>query len=286
MVTPIRVMLAAALILATSLSSGCLETLDGDLLTPTAERSTALVDQMLAGDIADAFAQFRGSLATDLDETSTAVLTDEQRAAIEGLQAQLDAGTLAQDEFVAQVLDVIGDTQPDSAFAGSNLLGTPFEGNALSVAAGALGLTSSQQRQALAIYRALHGDIGKAREIVKDEILAMLTTQQAALLEQLATQLFDQLDIPEAQRPAAKLVFDTLAARLNLSLLQTDQIGTLRTTLREVVGDLHGSARDQFLTLLTDEQRQLLSGLENSQPSTSTGEDDTVVSIISDLIPD
>lgn len=284
MQSPIRVTPASALILAASLSSGCLETPDGSLVMPATDRGKALVDRMLAGDIANAFTRFRDSLSSGSTEAAANAITNEQRIAIEALQAQLDDGTLTQDEFVAKALEIIGEAQSLRAFAGSELLGTPFEVHKLGLAAEALGLTPAQQRRALAIYRALHGDIGTARELVRGEILATLSTQQAALLTRLANELFDQLGIPEAQRPIAKLVFDAISSRLDLSALQRSQIDALRSALGETVASLHASAREQFLALLTDAQRELLSILENAGPTAGQDESDTIVDVISDLI--
>lgn len=225
-----------------------------------------VLNQLTAGDLSEAFGDFRNGLFDSAASSRTIGITDEQRAAIEELQRQLDAGEITQSEFVVGVTDVLQDTVPNSPFAGFRFLGSPFSAEGVNDFAEMLGLTEDQQQQALLIYRALHGDIGDVRAMVQDEIRALLSTQQRVILDQIAADLFDQVGISDEQRAGAQLVLDVLVLRLDLSLDQQEQLAIVREDLRVAVEQLHAGAREQFLALLSDAQLPILDLIEGFLP--------------------
>ncbi len=232
------------------------------------------LNQLTAGDLAEAFADFRNGLSDDAERGQFADLSDEQRSAIEQLQLQLDAGQISEQEFIDAVAELLQDTAPNTAFAGFRFLGSPFSAEGVNDFAELLGLTEEQQQQALLIYRALHGDIGDVRAAAREQIRALLSAQQQAILEQVAGELFDQAGILDEQREGAQLVFDVLALRLGLTVDQQAQIETIRAELRAAVEQLHAGARDQFFALLGDSQLDVLDLIERFLPGLAdTGAD-------------
>ena len=85
-----------------------------------------VLNQLTAGDLADAFDQFRNGTVDQIAGGQPAGLSDEQRAAIEEMQRQLDAGEISENEFIARVAGALQDTVPNSPFAGFRFLGSPF----------------------------------------------------------------------------------------------------------------------------------------------------------------
>jgi hypothetical protein len=247
-------------------TGGCGGSLLDSLPSADSAGLTEVLNQLTAGDLAEAFDDFRGEFLDAAGSSRTAGFLEEQRAAIEELQRRLDAGEITQDEFIAGVVDALQDTVPNSPFAGFRFLGSPFSAAGVNDFAEMLGLSQEQQQQALLIYRVLHGDIEDVRAAAQDQIRALLSTQQRVVLDQVATELFDQIGIPVEQRAGARLVFDLMVQRLGLTLDQQTQIETIRADLRDVVQQLHAGARAQFGAILSDAQLPILGLIEGLVP--------------------
>jgi hypothetical protein len=215
---------------------------------------TDVLRQLTAGDLADAFDQFRTGTVDGIGGGQSAGLSDEQRAAIEELQRQLDAGEVSEDEFIARVAGVLQDTAPNSPFAGFRFLGSPFGAAGTNEFADLLGLTQQQREQGLLIYDLLHAEIADVREAAKDQMRAVLSAQQRVILDELSEQLLDRAGVPEEQRAGARLIFDLLVLRLGLTFDQQAQLEAVREGLRATAQELHTAAREEFLGLLNPGQ--------------------------------
>ena len=262
---PLRSTGPAALVVIALLSftaGGCGGDLFSDVLIGDGGGSPDALSPLTAGDLADAFDQFRNGISDGADRSQTPGLSNDQRVAVEELQRQLDAGEITQEEFVASVANVLQDTAANSPFAGFRFLGSPFSAEGANDFAELLGLTEEQRQQGLLLYRLLHGDIAEVRNSAKEQIRTLLSTQQQLLLDQLSAQLFSRVGLSDEQRAGAQLVFELLVERLGLTLDQQMQVEAVRDDMRLVVQQLHGAARGEFLALLGGEQLALLSSLE------------------------
>jgi len=258
---PILSPIVGAIILSLSLG-GCAGDFVDEFIVAAGTQPTDMLNQLTAGDLADAFERFRSGISGDADRSLAAGLSDDQRAEIEDLQRRLDAGEITQEQFIAGVIDVLQDTTPSSPFAGFRFLGSPFSAGGVNDFADLLGLSAEQRQEGLLIYRLLHGDIGDVRATAKDEIRALLSAQQRAMLDQLSSELLDRVGVPDEQRAGAQLAFDLLILRLGLTFDQQAQIESVREDARAVVEQLHVAAREEFLALLGEEQLALLRILE------------------------
>ena len=97
-------------------------------------------------------------------------LTEEQIAAIEVLREQLNLCEITLDEACAELREIIGEPP----------CGPPLP---------PIDLTEEQLEQALAIFAAARDDIIALHEVARDEVLAVLTEEQLALLEELLAEL-------------------------------------------------------------------------------------------------
>ncbi len=256
--TPIGFAIALVIAPGLAVTGGCGGSLLDSLAASGEATPVQVLNQLTAGDLAEAFANFRNAPSDTGELSQAAGITDEQRTAIEVLQRQVDAGAITDDAFIAEVATILGDSTPGSPFAGFSFLGSPFEVEGSNDFADLLGMTQEQQQQALLIYRLLHADIADIRAVAQDEIRALLNAQQRALIDQLATELFEQFGVPDEQRAGAQLVIDLLVNRLGLTFGQQSQIETVREDMGGAVQQLHALGQQDFLALLSQEQLAML----------------------------
>lgn len=227
-----------------------------------------LLDQITVGDVVNAFQRFaaaagRGGFGPH------AQLTDEQRTQIEALQAQLDAGEITQDQFVEQVQAIIGDAFPNEPFIGFGFGGGPFHGRFELKVGGYLDLTQEQVDAANQIFDKAHEDITALRTQARTDILAVLTDEQKAKLNELMVGLYVGLPLDSGaargRGPGGPggfgfgfgrhgHAFDRFAEALGLTDDQKAQIQAIREALTDAIRAVHEQARADFLALLTEEQ--------------------------------
>lgn len=94
-------------------------------------------------------------------------LTEEQQAALAAVQEAFDAGEITQDEYCAQMQEILGDPPCD--------LPLP-----------PIALTEEQQAQAEDIYQAAHDQIVTLHATARENVLALLTEKQRQALEELS----------------------------------------------------------------------------------------------------
>ena len=153
-------------------------------LAQTAAQVPAL-NQLTVSDLVAGFQQYADQLGSVSTAAAPVQLTSDQQQQIEGLQAQLDNGQITQQEFATQVDSIIGNTAPTAAFGGFGFGGGPFAHTPGFEAADPLNLTDAQVQQAQDISQRLHDDLQKLRQDAHDQILAVLTPEQQAQLNQL-----------------------------------------------------------------------------------------------------
>jgi len=104
-----------------------------------------------------------------------------------------------------------------------------------------------------------HEDIDALRDAAHEEIRALLTEEQLAMLDELAPPMRAGMPFP---MPRPHMGFgnhggfaqDRFAEELQSTEEQEAAIDAIRTELEEAVRARHEQARDEFLALLTDEQ--------------------------------
>jgi len=292
----IRVLVAlstgALLILA---SGGCAGNVDpnqsiAQALTQLAQTAAQVpaLNQLTVSDLITGFQQYAnqfGQVAAAGQQTS---LTSEQQQQIEDLQGQLDSGQITQQEFATQVNGLIGSTDPNVASGGFCVCAGPFGQPSELPAADPLSLTDAQKQQAQDIFQRLHDDIQTLRQDAHTQILAVLTPDQQAQLDQLFPQ---PAGASGASGPSGPLMppphrfgmrgremgmrgggpesfSQYLTGQLQLTDAQQTQIEQIRTNLRAAVQARHQQARDEFRAILTPEQLAILDQME--QPETET----------------
>lgn len=222
-----------------------------------------VLSRLVAGDVGEAFQQFRGALLYPADDPDRVMgLTPEQRAEIETLQGKLDSGEITPQEFVANAWQILGDMLPNVAFAGADAYGSPFGFLVGGVIADSLQLDEQQRRQATAIVTLLGSDVRGLRQDARGQILSALTADQRAALPFVDLLSGTDLSTGNTKLQVAMLVFDALVEQLDLTEEQQAQITIVRTILRDGVKGLHESAREQFLMMLVGEQPSILAALE------------------------
>jgi Spy/CpxP family protein refolding chaperone len=257
-------------------------------LAQTAAQVPAL-NQLTVSDLVAGFQQY----ANQLGSVSTAAatqLTSDQQQQIEGLQAKLDSGQITQQEFATQVDNIIGNTAPTAAFGGFGFGGGPFAQTPGFAAADPLNLTDAQVQQAQDISQRLHDDLQKLRQDAHDKILAVLTPEQQAQLNQLFPQ---PAGASGASGPSGPLMppphgfgmhgremgmhgggpesfSQYLTGQLQLTAAQQTQIEQIRTDLRTAVQARHQQARDEFRAILTPEQLAILDQMQQPETETET----------------
>lgn len=268
--------------------SGCGTNVRPDMTLAQALGQIDILNQLTVADVADAFRQFVAGLDESLGRpVGVAALTDEQRAALQSLQQQLDAGQITADEFDRQAREVVGDALPRMAFAGFGFMGAPF-GRGFHLAHGdLLDLTDEQKTAARDIFSRLHDDIRTLRGDAHEKIRAVLTEDQLAELDSLglrrpglfaadqpadgaASQRMRGPAGPDGTMPGAGMgsrpmhdrSFARLAEALDLTDDQSDQIETIRGELRDAIRARHEQARNEFIAILDDVQRAMLNLIE------------------------
>lgn len=248
------------------LATGCGQNITAD--TTLGE----LLNQITVGDVVNAFQRFAAAAG---GHGMFAQLTDDQRAQIEALQAQLDAGEITNDEFVDKVHDIIGDAFPNEPFIGFGFGGGPFHGRFELKVGGYLNLTQEQVDAANEIFDKAHEDITALRTQARTDILAVLTDEQKAKLDEIVAGWFVGLP-PNAHGRGADghggfgfgwggrgHAFDRFAEALGLTDDQKAQIEAIREALTDAIRARHEQARTDFLALLTEEQLAKLPGQGN-----------------------
>lgn len=221
-----------------------------------------VLNVLTSGDLAAAFDEFVGAAGS-----RGGGLSESQIAAIEDLQAQLDAGTLSDEAFAGSVETILGDRAPGMAFGGFALGGGPFGMHHPGRLADLLELTDEQMAEAEAIFTQLHTDIHDLRTQAKEDIRGVLTEEQLATLDALkpggAMEGDDAMARPRGPRHGGHGSFSSsLAEILELTPDQQAEIDAIRTALREDVRAAHEAARDAFRAILTDEQLATLDAFE------------------------
>ena len=271
---------------------GCTAGLNGNTTLADALQQLAGSAQTIPGlnqlTIADLVSGFE-AFASNLRNGVANGLSEEQIASLEDLQNQLDSGAINEDDFASNVEELIGSDHPFADFGGPGFFGGPFghghgRGHFL---INLLDLTEAQQTQADAIFESLHDDIHAMREAAHDEILALLTEEQRAMLEDFrdgrhdrwsdgADDASDDADDGKSADQASgrgrgrgpghpggpfgfgRPGFGVLIDLLELTEEQQTQIAAIRTALRTNVANRHQQARDEFRAILTPEQIAIL----------------------------
>jgi len=268
-------------------TGGCGQNITAD--TTLAE----LLNQITVGDVVEAFQRFAAAVGERHGGLGhlNAHLTDDQRSQIEALQAQLDAGEITREQFVEQVRAIIGDALPNEPFVGFGFGGGPFGGHHGLRVGGYLNLTQEQVDAAKEIFEKAHTDITALRTQAQADILAVLTDEQRARLNELVVGLFVGLPFSANNGDANNArnrgpggfgfgfgrpghAFDRFADALELTDEQRAQIKAIRDALTDAVRARHEQARDEFLALLTDEQLAKLPGRHGSDDDDDDDDDD------------
>ena len=264
---------ASTVILSLALGAGCAPTGSdsvADLLsTLTGQTVTAdttlgqLLNELTIGDAVDAFARFaQEGGATRGGFPAGPSLTDEERMEIEAFQAEFDAGGLSAADFSESIRGVIGDRGAGRPFAGFGFYGAPIGHRMGSHDAVRLDLTEEQRAAGEEIFQATHDDIAALRDAAMEEIRALLTDEQVAALDELrpgdrlgpGRARGGRMSFGRGERPAA----GRLTEELGLSDEQQASLEAIREDMRANIQARHEQARNEFLELLTDEQRQMI----------------------------
>jgi Spy/CpxP family protein refolding chaperone len=226
------------------------------------------LNQLTVGDVVSAFVSFADEAASAAEMPSGRGLTDDQQAELESLQAQLDAGEISEAEFSDAVHEIIGDRGAGMPFAGFSFYGSPFGHRMDTVAAAQLDLTDEQQAAAEEIFQLAHDDIDALREAAHDEIRALLTEEQLAILDEMGMPAGEDAAFPMRRGPmgfgrhggfgCGGFGPSHFADELQLTDEQQTAIDDIRATLRDAIRARHEQARDEFLGLLADEQLEIL----------------------------
>lgn len=265
--------------------SGCGQNVTAD--TTLAE----LLNQITVGDVVEAFQRFAAAVGERRGGFGffQAHLSDDQRSQIEALQAQFDAGEITREEFIEQVKSIIGDALPNEPFVGFGFGGGPFGGHFGLRVGGYLDLTQEQVDAANEIFEKVHSDIADLRTQARDDILAVLTDEQRARLDEIVVGLFVGLPIGNGDNSTARRnghggfgfgfgrhghAFDRFADALGLTDEQQMQIRDIRENLMDAIRARHEQARDEFLALLTPEQLAKLPGRHGSDDDDDDDGDD------------
>ena len=193
----LRFSMMCAGLIATILAglSGC-----GTSITPDTTVSEALsqlaqaagtdaaLSQVTLGDLVQTLEASAGAVVSEPAGAAPTPLTEEQQAQLDELQGQLDRGEITQEEFNQQANDLLGDMGSADAFAGGGMMGGPPPGDPMMRLAEELQLTDEQRQQADDIFARLHTDIEALHETEREQTEAVLTAEQLATLNELASQ--------------------------------------------------------------------------------------------------
>lgn len=230
-----------------------------------------VLNEVTIGDLVEGFQQFADDLAADGAPVFAGVpLTDEQLGQIEAFQARFQLGLMDRLEFGRQTREAMGDRAPHRAFAGFGFFGGPLGTAHHGEIAGPLELTEEQRTAAREIYDALHADIHSLRDVAHEEIRALLTEEQQALLDERKSDAMDTMSRAFRGPGRPHRFARRLAETLELTEEQQTAIADIRETLRASVRERHEQAREAFLALLTPEQLALLEGIEHDSAPQET----------------
>ncbi|MBN2559381.1 MAG: hypothetical protein JXQ75_00420 [Phycisphaerae bacterium] len=230
------------------------------------------LNQLTVGDLVSGFVDFADGAFSGAGMPVACGLTDDQLAEIESLQAQLDSGEISETAFCDAVHEIIGDRGAGVPFAGFSFYGGPFGHRMDGGAAHALDLTDEQRIAAEEIFQRAHDDIDALRDAAHDEIRSLLTEEQLAILDEIGMSpggcvgfsgpgMLGRGGAASPVRHGAMGIGGRsgfgpgrLADELQLTEEQRIAIEEIRAELRDAVQARHEEARDEFLSLLTDEQ--------------------------------
>lgn len=193
-------------------------------------------------------------------------LSDEQRAQLDALRAQVEAGEITPEEAHDSAREIIGESGMMPPGGPGEFGRQPGPGGRVFAE---LNLTDEQRTQAEAIREQAHADIKALHEAARAETRALLTEEQQAL--------FDELPPPgpphgpggrgpghppEGENP----MLDRLTEELGLSAEQQAAIGTIMETTHTNIKARHDQAREAFRAILTEEQLAKLDEFEAKHP--------------------
>lgn len=196
------------------------------------------------------------------------VLTTDQETQIADLQAQLDAGTLTNQQYVEELASVLGAQDagqpfmagPDCAFGGQGFRGGPQRmGGPSPRHDDPLNLTEEQRSAAQDIFDALRTDSLALQEDAQTQIDAVLTADQLAQLETLD----HGLPLPRGMRHfGAGVDLKVLTEQLSLTEEQQTQIQTILDDTQAALEARRAQAQEEFRAILTTEQQTLFDEME------------------------
>ncbi len=262
-------------------SQSVLDILSNYGITEDATLADAL-NQITVGDVVSAFADFTDQAAAGAGAHVGHSITNDELAQIESLQLELDAGEITEAEFSNAARDIISDRGAGVPFAGFSFYGSPFRHHAGPTGAAALELSDEQQQATEANFETLHDDIDALREAAHQDIRAILSDEQVAILdEKFGDSTSRQRRVHASFGRRGGFGFgepisfssggDRFAEELELTDEQQEAIDDIRTSLREAIQARHEQARADFLALLTDEQLDTL-GLPDADTDIAEGE--------------
>ena len=207
----------------------------------------ACASSLVTGDSTDSLLDLLAGLGISEDTTLSELLDQVTVGDVVDSVAQLTEYATVATEPIAR-----------SAFAGGPL--GPRSGPG---AAPPLDLTDEQQQAADEIFQAKRDDVDALCAAAQEEIRALLTEEQLAIFDELAPFVADGGDCPGPPgiagfHEAGGLPMDRLAEELGLSEEQQAAVDEILAELRDAVQARREQARDEFLSLLTDEQLEQL----------------------------
>lgn len=237
-----------------------------------------VLNVLTSGDLASAFDAFLTAAGS-----GNGGLSEDQIAAIEDLQAQLDAGELDATSFSQAVDGVLGDRGAGMAFGGFGMGGGPFGMHRPRPLANLLDLTEDQQAKAEEIFTDLHMTIGDLRMQAIVDIRALLTEDQLAILDSLragsdvANSNTDESSArPHGFHHGGPGSFGShLTEILDLTDQQQADVDAIRSQLRDDVQAAHEAAREAFRAILTEDQLATLDALEAAHGHADSATNDT-----------
>jgi len=142
------------------------------------------LDQITVGDVVTAFVDFADEAALGAGVPFGRGLANDELAELESLQAQLDSGEISDTEFSDAVHGIIGDRGAGMPFGSLSFHDSPFGHRMGTRGIAPLDLTDEQQAAAEEIFQLAHDDIDALHEVAHDEIRALLTEEQLAILDE------------------------------------------------------------------------------------------------------
>lgn len=228
-----------------------------DSLAAQAANVPAL-NQLTVSDVVSGFSQFVSRVLTGSAENATP-LSDRQSAQIAQLHSQSARGQITPDQLADGVDQAVSGGGDAEQVERGRRFGGPFHPSA---ATDPMNLTSDQRTQADDLFRQARADVEVLRQTANADILAVLTPDQAAALDQLAPQFEGGAGASGGESPAPTTQpvlpwIYYLSDALGLTGDQWNKIDQIRTDLRTAVMERHQQARDAFRALLTPDQQKI-----------------------------